>query len=231
VKSGLIFHQTSERRDIAKALAPSLTTELIEYLAYFITIFILVSIFYSFVRFFAFDTIKVSGLSMTPTHASDDLVYIDLLTPKFSNYRRGEIVVLKAPSECDEKNSYFIKRIIGLPGEKVVFDEGNVFIQNKTISDNPIKLDESNYLKNTVKTYKSIVAPALEDKNTDLKFEEKVLETDEYFFMGDNRTGSVDARKCGPISKKDILGREFYTSLPETRRGFFNLPKYNIPNQ
>lgn len=162
---------------------------------------------------------------MYPYHTTGDLLYLDILTQRFSNYRRGEIIVLKSTNtNCNPKNEYFVKRIIGLPGEKVVFKQGKVYILNPIINANLIKLDESSYLKSEVKTFKNTEAEA--EGST----EEKVLGVDEYYFMGDNRSNSKDGRVCGPIKRSEILGREFYQFMPRENQKLFTIPKYNIPN-
>ena len=198
---------------------------MLDYLVYFLTIFLIISCIYTSIRFFAFDTIQVQGESMYPYHTTGDLLYLDILTQRFSNYRRGEIIVLKSTNtNCNPKNEYFVKRIIGLPGEKVVFKQGKVYILNPIINANLIKLDESSYLKSEVKTFKNTEAEA--EGST----EEKVLGVDEYYFMGDNRSNSKDGRVCGPIKRSEILGREFYQFMPRENQKLFTIPKYNIPN-
>lgn len=224
--NSFILEKPATNKQINHALQPPLWREFLDYFVYFVTIFLLVVTFYVFVRFFAFDTIQIQGQSMYPYHKTGDMIYIDLLTTKFSAYRRGEVVVLQAPKSCDLKSELFIKRIIGLPHEKVIFNNGEVYIQNSTLNP-PIKLDESAYLAKETKTYKNVIPS---DLDTNKAYEEKILGDNEYYFMGDNRPDSMDGRRCGPITKDQILGREFYRFMPATNRGFFSLPKYNIPN-
>ena len=222
-----ILEKPASLKQINFALKPPLWKELVSYGIYFVTILLLVSTFYIFIRFFAFDTIEVQGESMYPYHSTGDMIYIDLLTPRFSSYRRGEIVVLKSPKSCDAKDELFIKRIIGLPHEKVIFENGDVYIQNSGLNSLPIRLDESAYLDKNVKTYKNVTPSSVDTGKT---YEEKLLGDNEYYFMGDNRPGSMDGRRCGPIAKDQILGKEFYRFQPADRRGSYKLPKYNIPN-
>lgn len=219
------FRRLARTNEIQKIIQPKWWQEVLDYLVYFLTIFLIISCIYTSIRFFAFDTIQVQGESMYPYHTTGDLLYLDILTQRFSNYRRGEIIVLKSTNtNCNPKNEYFVKRIIGLPGEKVVFKQGKVYILNPIINANLIKLDESSYLKSEVKTFKNTEAEA--EGST----EEKVLGVDEYYFMGDNRSNSKDGRVCGPIKRSEILGREFYQFMPRENQKLFTIPKYNIPN-
>ena len=219
------FRRLARTNEIQKIIQPKWWQEMLDYLVYFLTIFLIISCIYTSVRFFAFDTIQVQGESMYPYHTTGDLLYLDILTQRFSNYRRGEIIVLKSTNtNCNPKNEYFVKRIIGLPGEKIVFKKGNVYILNPIVNVNPIKLDESSYLKSEVKTFKNTEVEA--EGST----EEKVLGVDEYYFMGDNRPNSKDGRVCGPIKRSEILGREFYQFMPRENQKLFTIPKYNIPD-
>lgn len=219
------FRRLARANEIQKIIQPKWWQEVLDYLVYFFTIFSIISCVYTSVRFFAFDTIQVQGESMYPYHTTGDLLYLDVLTQRFSNYRRGEIIVLRSTNvTCNPKNDYFVKRIIGLPGEKVIFKQGKVYILNPEISPDPIKLDESSYLKEDVKTFKNTEA------ELDGITEERVLEKDEYYFMGDNRPNSKDGRVCGPIKRTQILGREFYQFMPAANQKLFTLPKYNIRN-
>jgi|GEM_PF-447357 len=227
----MIFQPIATKSQIRRRLHPSFLEELLDYLKYFVVVVLIIGSLYSFVRFFVFETIVIEGTSMFPYHQTKDRIYIDLLTPRFSTYRRGDVVVLippKNPSpECvfPSEDKYFIKRIIGLPGEQVVFEDGKVLIFNNKLSNQPIVLNETDYIESTVKTFKT-VNPI--DNNTEARVEEKTLGENEYYFMGDNRPNSIDSRRCGPIMKDQIVGKEFYRTMPIERRGFFVLPKYNI---
>lgn len=223
----ITFQKLATRQEIRRALKPSFFRELVSYFLYFIEVFLLVTVVYIFIRYQVFDLILISGKSMYPTYnyyedsVTKDKIYIDMLTPNFSDYRRGDVVILIAPKDCDKDQSYFIKRIVGLPGEKIAFENGKVYIKQSN-SDNYIELKEP-YLSKDTKTYKDIVVPGP-------RFEEDTLKQDEYFVLGDNRTASLDSRRCGKIPKNIILGREIYRITPPEKQGFFKSPKYNIPN-
>jgi signal peptidase I len=227
----LKFQPIAGNKEIQKNLQPTFGQELREYFWYFLRLFLIVFLVYFVVRTMLFDLIGVSGQSMYPTFNNEtrnDAIYIDQLTPKFSDYRRGDVIVLVAPPDCsiDKDNPpLYIKRVIGLPGEQVAFQDGKVYIINKQYPAPGMMLDEAAYLHQSVPTYKGTI------QDDGLRYEEKRIPENEYFFLGDNRTGSTDSRVCGNINKDLILGREFFRLSPEAKRSFFTLPKYNISNQ
>ncbi len=224
----LKFQKISSNKEIHHNLTPSLVEEVRDYFWYFARLFFIVILVYFVIRTNIFDVIAIRGQSMYPTFnekTKDDAIYIDQLTPKFGDYRRGDVIVVIAPKECDTNRSYYIKRVIGLPGEQVAFEDGKVYIINDKYPSPGIQLNESNYLRKDVSTYKNI------NQDDGRRFEEKRLGKDEYFFMGDNRTGSSDSRLCGPISKNEVLGREYFRVSPSEKSGLFKLVKYNIGNQ
>jgi signal peptidase I len=222
------FQRVVTTQDIQKSFAPTVWKELRDYFFYFLRVFTSVAILYLFIRTSIFDLIGVSGRSMFPNYnekTTDDAIYIDELSPKFSNYERGEVVVLISPVACDPNKSMFIKRIIGLPGEQVAIENGKVYIINEQFPAPGQVLDESAYLKPEVKTYYK----ANQDDGT--RHVLPKLGEDQYLFLGDNRTASSDGRICGPINKSQILGKEMFRLSPTEKRGWFKLPRYNIPNQ
>lgn len=227
----LKFQKNHLPKQAMRAIYPTFLQEVWDYFIYFVSVFLIVACVYSVVRFAVFNSIRVSGASMQPYHETNDLIYIDLISKNFSDYRRGDIIVFTSDKACDPKEDLFIKRIIGLPGERLVFENGVVYIDNPKLSSTPIKLDESGYLSNSVYTHKTITPLQPEKPNYEPKTIEKIIGKDEYYFMGDNRTGSLDARKCGPINKSKIIGKEFFRFLPENKRGTTKLPSYNIQSQ
>jgi signal peptidase I len=222
MSTNLKFEQIANKHHVQKRMNPDLRQELIEYFYYFLKVFLTVSIVYLVIRTSVFDVIGISGKSMFPTYDDRDAIYIDQLTPKFGDYRRGDVVVLIAPESVGGERTLFIKRIIGVPGERVVLDQGDIFIYSDKYPDG-VLLDEIMYLSPDVQSYKKVVSGAE-------RFEESLLGTSEYYVMGDNRTGSTDSRFFGKIEKSAILGREFYRVLPPQKAGFYDAPEYNIEN-
>lgn len=217
---GLVFERNISQKSIQEKLQPSFLKELWDYVVYFIVVFICVGILYTVIRTSVFDVIGVAGVSMYPTYEDGDGIYLDQLTPKFGRYERGEVIVMLSPISFGEERELFIKRIIGLPGETLVFENGIVYVFNENYPKGII-LDESAYLKENVKTFKNIVSDGT-------RYETAKLADNEYYVMGDNRTQSTDSRTFGPVTKVDILGREFYRILPAAKSGFWKDPPYNI---
>lgn len=210
---------------IKQEMHPTLWKELREYFSYFLKIFFFIILFYIIIRSSIFDLIGVRGKSMYPNYNfsdSEDAIYIDQLTPKFSDYKRGEVIVMIAPAECDEKRSFYVKRIIGLPGEEVIVQNGKVYIINELYLDPGIELDESYYLPKESRTYYKNLPSE--------KFSSGKIPADSYFFLGDNRVVSADSRICGLIKKNQIIGREIFRLSPSSKRGWFQMPTYNISN-
>lgn len=159
------------------------------------------------IRWFIADPFIVSGLSMFPTFNDKDYLIVDQLSYKLGSPKRDDVVIFKYP--LDPKNDlkrnfllrffdsgkYFIKRIIGLPGETVDIEGSKITITN---AEHPtgFVLDEP-YVKNI--------------SNNTIHFE---LKNDEYFVMGDNRSGSSDSRYWGAVKKDLLVGRAFLRLLP-----------------
>jgi signal peptidase I len=222
MSTGVFFQSLPSDQEIRRHIHPTFAQEVREYAFYFLKVFVSVALIYLFIRTSVFDVIGISGRSMYPTYDDKDAIYIDQLTPKFSEYRRGDVIVLLSPVNEKNKRELYIKRIIGLPGDIVILQDGKVFIQNAEYPDG-VQLDENNYLSPMNLTYKKVGVPSE-------KFVEDKISVDEYFVMGDNRMYSQDSRVFGKIKKSDILGKEFYRIIPSSKAGFFNPPNYNISN-
>jgi signal peptidase I len=117
---------------------------------------------------------------------------------RFQNPKLGDVVVFKAPPEPDKD---YIKRVIGTPGDTVEVKDGQVYRNGKL-------LDESKYLKPTVKAY----------SGTFLKEGDTItVPEDEYFVMGDNRLYSSDSREWGFVKRNEIIGESLFVYWPFNR--------------
>ena len=145
------------------------------------------------IRLFIAQPFVVVGSSMDPTFATGQYLIIDELSYRFEAPSRGQVIIFKYPKDTTK---YFIKRIIGLPGEKISITNGKVTIKNKA---NPggITLDEP-YLKF--------------EANTNMP--EETLSSTDYFVMGDNRPASLDSRSWGPLPQNLITGRALLRLFP-----------------
>jgi signal peptidase I len=159
-------------------------------------------------RAFIAEPFVVSGSSMLPNYHNRDYLIIDRFSYRNGSPQRGDVVVLKFPKDPSQ---YYIKRIIGLPGERVSFDQGRVVVFNQA-NPNGLKLSEP-YLQNSSETF---------GKN-----QEAVLGEGQYFVLGDNRTASSDSRVWGILPKEDIVGKVWLRVFPVKDFGLFQEPVYN----
>ncbi len=159
------------------------------------------------IRYFIIQPFYVKGASMEPTFHDHEYLIIDEISYRFNDPQRGEVIVFRYP---DNPQEYFIKRVIGLPGEKIEIINGDIFIYN---IDNPegFKLEEATYLADNIKTYNTNEAPV-------------ELGASEYFVLGDNRYASKDSRTFGALNKSFITGRVFLRGWPFNR---FTVFKYS----
>jgi signal peptidase I len=159
------------------------------------------------IRYFLFQPFIVSGASMAPNFATGDYLIIDEISYKFSEPKRGDVVVFKTDFIEGYANQRFIKRVIGLPGETVDITAGKVSI----IKDGTVKVLNESYLPKDLKTYGEI--------NITLK-------SDEYFVLGDNREYSYDSRMWGIVPEKYIIGKAALRLLPITSISEISNPTY-----
>lgn len=139
---------------------------------------------------------RVNGESMYPTLHDDDNLIVDKVSYRFSDPRRYDIIVFP----YRYKDMYFIKRIIGLPGETVQILDGYVYIDGKKLDEH--FCDEKN-------------------QNAALASDPITLGDDEYFVLGDNRNASEDSRfpDVGNVRRKEIIGRAWVRIWPFERAG------------
>jgi len=167
------------------------------------------------IRIFIAQPFVVSGESMDKTFANGNYLVVDEISYRFENPTRGDIVIFQVPKEGLavsnlnlNKTIYFIKRVIGLPGETVEIKGDEVKIYNE---ENP----EGFVLKEPY-AFVDKLSPSYKDINLSKK-----LGADEYFVMGDNRHNSSDSRFWGPIKKSDIKGRAWVRLFPLSQISVF----------
>jgi signal peptidase I len=171
-----------------------------------VKIAVLAGITIGLVRYFIFKPFYVEGESMEPNFQEKEYLIIDEITYRFKEPTRGEVVVLRSPTV---ERDFYLKRIIGLPGERVKVENNKVVIYNNENSSG-ILVEES---------YLNQATPG------SVTF---TLGADEYFVMGDNRKASYDSRRFGPISRDDIIGRAWFRGWPIDRITLFEAPDYNF---
>ena len=140
---------------------------------------------------------NVYGDSMKPTLSSGDVIYAQKISTYFHSYKRGDIVILDGHDmEGYYSKEYLVKRIVGLPGETVKIEDGNVYI--KPADSSEFYLLQENYLAEGTKT--TMMDDAMKKGN------EIVLGDNEYYCLGDNRPVSNDSRNLGPFTADRIKG-------------------------
>jgi signal peptidase I len=149
------------------------------------------------VRLFIAKPFIVSGTSMSPTFESWHYLIIDQVTYQLREPARGEVIVMRYPLDTSR---YFIKRIIGLPGETVIIEGTTVIIKNEQYPDG-LSLTEP-YIADVNKSENHIVTQLAEN---------------EFFVLGDNRGASADSRYWGTLPRKDIVGRAYVRLFPFTQ--------------
>lgn len=149
------------------------------------------------IRVFIAQPFIVRGASMEPTFLGGEYLIVDQLSYRLSEPKRGDVIILKYPKD---ESVFFIKRVVGLPGETVEIIGEEIIIHPGsgiapfTLNQNFI---EPTRLQNEYGTY--------------------ALQDDEYFVLGDNRRASSDSRSWGALPERDIVGKAFLRLLPLTR--------------
>lgn len=150
---------------------------------------------------------QVKGASMEPTFKSGDYILTSRVTYKMRPPQRGDVVVFHSPKNPDIE---YIKRIVGLPGDKLLVEDSNIFINGKLLQENYIaartNLWDGGFIKNGV-LY--------------------TIPDGELFVMGDNRPRSSDSREFGPISIESVIGQVFFRYFPSDKIGAINNPVEN----
>ena len=144
---------------------------------------------------FVLEPHQVDGISMFPTFHNGDLLLSYLLPVRFDQLKRGDVVVFNSPTEEDK---LFIKRVIAIPGERIMVQNGGVYI-------NGAKFDESAYLAPTVMTYGGASIP---------DGQQITVPQGDLVVMGDNRENSSDSRAWGPLDKKKLIGKSIMRVWP-----------------
>lgn len=170
---------------------------IVELLRWFIWLLVLSGAAFLIVNFVGERTV-VSGESMFPSLNNGDNLVVDKLSYHFMDPRRFDIIVF--PFQY-QKETYYIKRIIGLPGETVQIQDGKIYINGKLLRES--------YGNEAI-------------RNPGIASGTVTLDEDEYFVLGDNRNNSRDSREpsVGNILRSDIIGRAFLRIWPLDRLGF-----------
>lgn len=157
-------------------------------------------------RYYLVQPFYVKGASMEPNFYDHEYLFIDKLSYRTHDPIRGDIVVFHYPRD---ESQYFIKRVIGLPGETVEIADGKIKIYN-TDHENGVVLDEHAYLAEEYTGSTRTIT----------------LKQNEYFVLGDNRPSSLDSRIFGAVNRDHIVGRVWVRAYPFDRWRTFPVPSY-----
>ena len=153
----------------------------------YIIVFIIVLLLFIFV----IGLQQVVGPSMSPNYKEGDILVVNKLSYKFRNPKREEVVVVS------QSEKYMIKRVIGIPGDKIEFKDNKLYVNDQEYKES--------YLKDDVVTN--------DFKLSDIGVEGAIPDG-KYLVLGDNRTNSLDGRNYGLIDKKNIVGISMFRLWP-----------------
>ena len=149
------------------------------------------------IRTFVAQPFLVSGASMEPNFSSGNYLIVDEITYHFRDPARGEVIVFRYPKN---PSVFFIKRVIGLPNERIVIRDGKITIFNELYKEGLLLKED--YLPPGLRTVGDI---------------DVSLEKDRYLVLGDNRYQSFDSRSWGAVSRDEIIGLARLRILPFTK--------------
>lgn len=146
---------------------------------------------------FLFRPYQVNGLSMYPTFENGEYVLTNLISKRFTDYNRGDVIVFHSPTEKDKD---FIKRIIGITGDSVSVNEGHVYLNGEMLEEDYLP---ANYVTN---------GGSFLSEGSQVNIPEN-----SYFVLGDNRSNSSDSREWGFVPQDMIIGKSFFVYWPLNR--------------
>ena len=148
----------------------------------------------AFIIFFLYQPVRVEGTSMLPRLEDQDRLFINKFAYRVGDIQRGDVVVFLYPH--DHSKSY-IKRVIGLPGDKLRIEQGRVYVNGRPIAE-----------------------PYVPERFSDDRSEAQIVLPDhEYYVMGDHRSISSDSRDFGPVDRDLIYGKAAFVYWPMEQAG------------
>jgi signal peptidase I len=168
-------------------------------------------------RVAVFQQVNVVGVSMQPNYYQDEQLFVNQVD---RDIKRGHVVAVYEDiniakdanyfTRFDGKTIFYLKRVIGLPGEEIEILNGKVVIYNQQYPQGKILVED--YLSKTP---------------SEVHFDKIKIPEGYYFLMGDNRDNSYDSREVGPFPEYAILGVEFVRFWPLRKLEVFSLPDYD----
>ncbi len=163
------------------------------------------------VYLFLFQPHQVKGNSMLTSFEDGEFLLTDKISYRFHLPARGDVIVFKAPKTepCSEIECEYIKRIIGIPGDRVMVEREKVYINGKPLLEAYLDLGTVTSAGVVLSEGKEIIVPE-----------------NYYLPMGDNRNHSRDGREFGPIPRASIVGKAFFRYWPIKRAGLVKHPNF-----
>jgi len=163
------------------------------------------------VYLFLFQPHQVKGKSMYPNLDDGEFLLTDKVSYRFGTPKRGDVIVFKAPKSevCAEIECEYIKRVIGLPGERLMLSNGHFYVNGKQLNEE--------YLSSTLMTNAgSFMSEGVE----------RQIPEGYYLPIGDNRPYSRDGREFGPIPLDSIVGKAWLRYYPFNKAGIVKHESY-----
>jgi signal peptidase I len=188
------------KRDIYKNQRGSIGSFVLDFIQSIVLALAVFVILYLFVA----QPNEVKGSSMLPNFVDKEFLLTEKISYYFSDPKRGDVVIFKAPSteSCAADECEYIKRVIGIPGDKVMIKGGQVYLNGKlldqTFLPNGVLTEQEEYMQEGV---------------------EITVPDGQYLCFGDNREHSRDGRAFGPINKDLIVGKAFFKYWPVSSIG------------
>jgi signal peptidase I len=148
----------------------------------------------AFIIIFLYQPVKVEGTSMMPSLDDQERIFVNKFVYRMEPIRRGDIVVFHYPRDPSKS---FIKRVIGLAGDHIRIDAGQVFVNGESLEEDYVPADYADQ-----RSYPEFIVPA-----------------NAYFLLGDHRTMSNDSRDFGAVQEKFIYGKAVFGYWPVDKMG------------
>src|ERR1700676_3152271 len=148
----------------------------------------------AFIIIFLYQPVKVEGVSMMPGLEDQERIFVNKFVYRWEPIQRGDIIVFRYPRDTSKS---YIKRVIGVAGERVRIQNGQVYVNGEALDEDYVPSDYAD-----ARSYSEVVVP----RNS-------------YFVLGDHRTMSSDSREFGPVNDRYIYGKAVFGYWPMEKLG------------
>jgi signal peptidase I len=207
-----VLHPPPEPPPAPEPLVPWLPGQPRRWVVEVVQSVLLAALLFAVINGFVAQPVQVELSSMEPTLEPGDHLLVDKLTPRWDPHERGDMVVFDAPPPYDADGVPYVKRVVGLPGETVMLENGAIFVAAPGGA--PVRLDEP-YLDGAGPTLPRGAAGDTTWRVPD----------DAVFVLGDNRGSSIDSRTFGTIALDRVIGRAWLRYLPLDRINVLDAPR------